>query len=92
MTAEQPYVPTEVRVCIDFCNAAITRNGPGGEKLTMEQADQAFDRFIAKVKRDAAREALDSYIEYGVKHAQKWSTPPDAGYFRDTHYPEDVTP
>lgn len=47
---------------------------------------------VRKAERDAAREALDSYIEYDVKHAQKWSTPTDVGYFRDTHYPEDVTP
>lgn len=47
------YTPTGARVCIDFCNAATTRKGPGGDTLTMEEADQAFDRFLVRVRRDA---------------------------------------
>ena len=52
-TNDEQYVPSEARVCIDYCNAAIARKGPGGEKVTMEEADQAFDRFLARVRRDA---------------------------------------
>lgn len=56
----EPYTPTEGRICIDFCNAAVQRKGPSGERLTMEEADAAFDRWLAKVRTDAAREAMES--------------------------------
>lgn len=61
-----------------------------------------FDRFIAKVKRDAAREALDGllakhdYAESLYRDASTQISERHAAFriaaYRDTHYPKDVTP
>lgn len=41
------YTPTEARVCIDFCNAAVKRRQPDGSFMDMEEADAAFSRWLA---------------------------------------------
>lgn len=60
------YTPSEARVCIDYCNAVVARRfsmcDPG---VGMARADAEFDRFIEKVKRDAAREAWDECADEG---------------------------
>lgn len=65
------------------------------ERSGIEDADAEFDRFLAKVKRTAAREALDgaaAYIDSRVSwlagtevHSPRAQ---DVLYYRDTHYPE----
>lgn len=90
------YTPSEARVCIDYCNAAIRRKGPGGQRVDIEEADAAFGRFIEAVKRDAAREALDGLAaearEGIVNRETTWgrgqSIASAAGTYRDTYYPE----
>lgn len=50
MTLEiDAYVPSEARVSIDYCNAAVKRSRPDGSFMSMEEADAAFTRFLAKV-------------------------------------------
>lgn len=64
------YTPSEARVCIDYCNAAVARRfsmcDPG---VGMARADAEFDRFIEAVKRDAAREALDGFTRAEIDQA-----------------------
>lgn len=49
---EEWYVPSEARVCIDYCNAAIQRPRPDGSFMTMLEADEAFSRFISKLRAE----------------------------------------
>jgi len=61
------YIPTEARICIDFCNAATKRARPDGSFMSMEDADAAFSRWLAAhdaaVLRAAATE-LDESIHH----------------------------
>lgn len=71
------------------------------DDVTADDASAEFDRFIAKVKRDAAREALDRLADDLRAARDRPGTPfvrPlgfSLGYvenYRNTHHPEDVTP
>ena len=56
--------------------------------------DAAFDRFLARVRRDAAREALDGLIAdkahmTALLRAENGGNVEDVlAHYRDTHYPE----
>ena len=60
----------------------------------------AFDRFLARVRRDAAREALDGLAreaagvaEASNEHTNPWVSRVVHGWaeeYRDTHYPEET--
>ena len=58
--------------------------------------DAAFDRFLARVRRDAAREALDGLIADKAHmavllRAENGGEAEDVlAHFRDTHYPEET--
>ena len=58
--------------------------------------DAAFDRFLARVRRDAAREALDGLIADKAHmtvllHAENGGNVEDVlAHYRDTHYPEET--
>ena len=85
------YTPTEARVCIDFCNAATTRKGPSGDTLTMEEADQAFDRFIARVRRDAEREAMRALRTHlAASRGHQLIGPDGLDYYIHNHHPEET--
>lgn len=66
------YTPSEARICIDYCNAAIRRPAPDGSFMSMEDAHDAFDRWLAahdaeiaaKALEDAAKEIRDFHSEY----------------------------
>ena len=55
-----------------------------------------FDRFLARVRRDAAREALDGLIAdkahmTALLHADNGGNVEDVlTHYRDTHYPEET--
>ena len=55
----------------------------------------AFDRFLARVRRDAAREALDGLLADKAHmavllHAENGGNVEDVlTHYRDTHYPEE---
>ena len=61
--------------------------------------DHGFDAFLARVRRDAAREALDGAEEYALRRhemsgyalrADGWRFASDAVRdYRDAHYPEE---
>ena len=51
----------------------------------INEAEAEFDRFIAKVKRDAAREALD-----GLAVTYRDVSTLGILQYRDTHYPEET--
>ena len=61
--------------------------------------DAAFDRFLARVKRDAAREALDGLAQQEMVRASgqmplgktiATHVAESALTYRDTHYPEET--
>lgn len=96
MTTEPftPHADSIQTAWVLMCQQSRVSTQPPVEELEAE-----FDRFIAKVKRDAAREALDGLAEHidqiashivgfrvGSQKAQ------DVRGYRDTQYPEDVTP
>lgn len=60
----EPYTPSEARVCIDFCKAAMKRRQPDGSFMDMEDADAAFSRFIAQVRAEALRDAHADFQAY----------------------------
>lgn len=53
MTTEQPYTPSEEQVANAYAGMRIQDPVP----VAYREADDEFDRFIAQVRRDAAREA-----------------------------------
>lgn len=59
------YTPSTARVCIDFCNAAIQRRQPDGSFMTMEEADAAFDRWMADVRASVL-------AEQGEPEGRRW--------------------
>ena len=90
MTTDDQYVPDEGQV------RAWCREGVGDYPDVM---DEWLDRFLARVRRDAAREALDGAEEYALRRhemsgyalrADGWRFASDAVRdYRDTHYPEE---
>lgn len=89
MTTDDQYVPDEEQV------RAWCREGVGDYPDVM---DEWLDRFIAQVRRDAAREALGGLAreaagvaEASNEHTNPWVSRVVQGWaeeYRDTHYPE----
>lgn len=65
------YTPTEARVCIDFCNAATKRVQPDGSFMSMEDADAAFSRWLAREKRGA--KMLGEIVERQIEDMLRWA-------------------
>lgn len=67
--AVSEYTPTEARICIDFCNAAIKRPAPDGSLMSMEEADAAFSRWLAAHDAEvrAGVVAEEPEWEYGTR-------------------------
>ena len=93
MSADE-YVPDEEQV------RAWCREGTGDYPDVM---DEWLDRFLARVRRDAAREALDGLInECRTEHEEAATNNRVGGMvlelhaqqvamnYRDTHYPEET--
>ena len=62
----------------------------------VEELEAEFDRFLARVRRDAAREALDGLIA-DKAHTEALLRAENGGnvedvltHYRDTHYPEET--
>ena len=89
MTTDDQYVPDEEQV------RAWCREGVGDYPDVM---DEWLDRFLARVRRDAAREALDGLAaearegianrETTWGHGQAIASAADT--YLDTHYPEET--
>ena len=92
MTTDDQYVPSEKavrRAYTHYYDPAIIRRS---------DTEQEFDRFLARVRRDAAREALNGLarammdtpgIGPGTKtHRARMRV--DVVTYRDAHYPEET--
>ena len=85
-TSDEQYVPSEKavrRAYTHYYDPATIR---------CPDTEQEFDRFLARVRRDAAREALDGLAEdvraeWDREH--RWVASA-VGAFRDNHYPEET--
>ena len=86
MTTDDQYVPDEEQV------RAWCREGTGDYPDVM---DEWLDRFLARVRRDAAREALDGLAEHidwtasqflGIRVGSQKAQ--DVRDYRDEHYPD----
>ena len=90
MTNDDQYVPSEkaVRRAYTYYYDPATIRCPDTE--------QEFDRFLARVRRDAAREALDGLIADKVHmtvllRAENGGEAEDVlAHYRDAHYPEET--
>ena len=51
--------------------------------------DAAFDRFLARVRRDAAREALDG-LAIDLAVTSGYTEAEEVRDYRDAHYPEET--
>ena len=90
MNNNEQYVPDEEQV------RAWCREGTSDYPDVM---DEWLDRFLARIRRDAAREALDGAEKYALRRremagyalrADGWRFASDAVRdYRDTHYPEE---
>ena len=64
MTTDDQYVPSEANVRAAYVLAGIPDNASSDSIERAERrAGPEFDRFLARVRRDAAREALDGLYE-----------------------------
>ena len=58
----------------------------------VEELEAEFDRFLAQVRRDSAREALDKLADAAGIRAPYLTGPDGIRHYRDRNYPEEVTP
>ena len=98
-TNDDQYVPTDGPVRYQY---VVNRMREGA---TRTHAEREYTRWLAahdaRVRRDAAREALDGLIAWHRENAQDAETPApvrrgiavmadEAQRYRDTHYPEET--
>ena len=80
-TTDDQYVPTEDEMRHAYW---LTR------MLDHHAAvDAAFDRFLARVRRDAAREALDG-LAIDLAVTSGYTEAEEVRDYRDAHYPEET--
>ena len=93
MTNDEQYVPDEQDLEVAWIESEAS-----ADDINVASAD--FDRFLARVRRDAAREALDGLAreaagvaEASNEHTNPWVSRVVHGWaeeYRDTHYPEET--
>ena len=82
MTTDDQYVPSEANVRAAYVLAGLPDNASSDSIQRAERrAGPEFDRFLARVRRDAAREALDGLAEQYEHDAYIRA-------YRDRNYPE----
>ena len=94
------YTPSDEDVYGVWTNYQCFRADDGYGPRGFERAAAEMDRYIARVRRDAAREALDGLARESMGAFKSPLAPPDprswaemAGaveWYRDTHYPEET--
>ena len=106
MTNDEQYVPTDEQMQADW-HAYITTPDEDNyyyDALSSEEADARWSRWLAahdaRVRRDAAREALDGLARESMGAFKSPLAPPDprswaemtgaVEWYRDTHYPEET--
>ena len=83
MTNDDQYVPSEKavrRAYTYYYDPAIIRR---------PDTEQEFDRFLARVRRDAAREALDG-LAIDLAVTSGYTEAEEVRDYRDAHYPEET--
>ena len=93
------YTPSVDEMRADFVHERTRRfdEYQAGRSLESEEAHygEQFDRFLARVRRDAARSALDGLAathdaqvlaDFGIRNSSRIGQ--EARIYRDTHYPE----
>ena len=94
------YVPSEAAVKLAWADRRLFLDSMGeGDPSPDAVYNAEFDRFLARVRRDAAREALDGLAAESRELAHEME-PHDQGanaytaraarIYRDTHYPEET--
>ena len=101
MTTDE-YVPSEAEMMIAWHRHATAEDAKHGRlRDDSESTTKEFVRYMARARRDAAREALDGLIAWHRENAQDAETPApvrrgiavmadEAQRYRDTHYPEET--
>ena len=106
MTNDEQYVPSDEQMQADW-HAYITTPDEENyyyDALSSEEADARWSRWLAahdaRVRRDAAREALDGLARESMGAFKSPLAPPDprswaemtgaVEWYRDTHYPEET--
>lgn len=97
MSDQTPYTPTPADMALIYVQTCLAKVdcSPGRiEREFEDAASEEWDRFIAQVRRDAAREALDGYAETldALTAPFRHLEADRVRHYRDTHYPEDVAP
>ena len=87
-TNDEQYVPDEQDLEVAWIESEASADD-------INVASAKFDRFLARVRRDAAREALDGLIAdkahmAALLRAENGGNVEDVlTHYRDTHYPEE---
>lgn len=86
-TSDEQYVPDEEDVRADYALGGARDTIGDIDYSALPDLQAEFDRFLARVKRDAAREALEGLAD----QFNNWAEPAaeeSVRIYRDTHYPE----
>ena len=90
MTTDDQYVPSEANVRAAYVLAGIPDNASSDSIERAERrAVPEFDRFLARVRRDAAREALDG-LAIDLAVTSGYTEAEEVRDYRDAHYPEET--
>lgn len=94
-TNDEQHVPSEDMIRRAYVGDRVSFDGADGHEAMAE-----FDRFLARVRRDAAREALDGLADVHRRHASESDQAAasdvhsivvsQALHYRDAHYPEET--
>ena len=68
---------------------AAVEESPYWDSLTEEEAVARWDEWIARVRRDAAREALDG-LAIDLAVTSGYTEAEEVRDYRDAHYPEEA--
>lgn len=82
MTTDERHVPGDDQVRGRYCDGAYRQTGH-----TTDGGD--FDAWLARVRRDAAREALDGAADQ-LNNLAEAAAEEVVRHYRDTHYPEET--
>ena len=103
MTNDDQYVPSEDDVRIAYVDEWVAQSDfltRHQEREAERAGEAAWGRFLAHVRRDAAREALDGLARESMCAFKSPLAPPDprswaemtgaVEWYRDTHYPKET--
>ena len=83
-TNDEQYVPIEADFIDSWACAHVTPHD-----MTAEESKDAARAFLARVRRDAAREALDG-LAIDLAVTSGYTEAEEVRDYRDAHYPEET--